>query len=101
MTVGHRAVLHGCVLEEESLVGMGAVILNGARVGRGALVAAGSLVPEGKEVPEGYLAMGVPAKHIRPLRESERIRILEGARGYVERARAYRDRLRVGPANPA
>lgn len=62
VTVGHRAVLHGCIIEDDALIGMGAVVLNGARVGRGAVVAAGAVVTEGSEVPEMTVAVGVPAK---------------------------------------
>lgn len=62
VTVGHRAVLHGCTIEDDVLVGMGAVVLNGARVGVGAVVGAGAVVTEGTEVPPGAVAVGVPAK---------------------------------------
>ncbi|MFN3369424.1 MAG: gamma carbonic anhydrase family protein [Thermus sp.] len=62
VTVGHRAVVHGAVVEEGALVGMGAVVLNGARVGRNAVVGAGAVVPPGMEIPEGTLALGVPAR---------------------------------------
>jgi carbonic anhydrase/acetyltransferase-like protein (isoleucine patch superfamily) len=66
VTVGHRAVVHGAVVEEGALIGMGAVVLNGARIGRGAVVGAGAVVPPGMEVPEGMLALGVPARVVRP-----------------------------------
>ena len=62
VSVGHRAVLHGCTIEDDVLIGMGAVVLNGARVGRGALVGAGAVVTQGTEVPAGAMALGVPAK---------------------------------------
>ncbi|MCC5947526.1 MAG: gamma carbonic anhydrase family protein [Nitriliruptoraceae bacterium] len=62
VTVGHRATLHGCVIEDDALIGMGAVVLNGARIGAGAVVAAGAVVREGQHVPPGTLAVGVPAK---------------------------------------
>jgi carbonic anhydrase/acetyltransferase-like protein (isoleucine patch superfamily) len=62
VTVGHRAILHGCTVEDDVLIGMGAIVLNGARIGRGAVVAAGAVVREGMEVPAGTLAVGVPAK---------------------------------------
>ncbi len=67
VTVGHRAVVHGAVVEEGALIGMGAVVLNGARVGRNAVVGAGAVVPAGTEVPEGMLALGVPARVVRPV----------------------------------
>src|SRR5579872_3923265 len=66
VTVGHAAVIHGCILEDDCLIGIGSIVLTGARVGRGAVVAAGALVPEGMQVPEGTLVMGTPAKPRRP-----------------------------------
>lgn len=62
VTVGHRAVLHGCTIEDDVLIGMGAVVLNGATVGAGAVIGAGAVVTEGMEVPAGAVAVGVPAK---------------------------------------
>lgn len=62
VTVGHRAILHGCTVEDDALIGMGAIVLNGAVIGRGALVAAGAVVREGMEVPPMTLVAGVPAK---------------------------------------
>ncbi len=66
-TIGHRAMLHGCTIGDNSLVGMGAIILNGARIGANSLVGAGALVTEGKEFPERSLIVGSPAKAIRTL----------------------------------
>lgn len=91
VTVGHRAVLHGCVVEDEALVGMGAQVLTGARVGRGALVAAGALVPEGAEVPAGAVAMGVPARIVRPVRAEEAERARRGVDHYVRLAALHRE----------
>src|SRR5262245_12005754 len=62
VTVGHLVMLHGCTVEDDALIGIGAIILNHARIGKGAVVAAGALVPEGMEVPPGMLVMGSPAK---------------------------------------
>jgi carbonic anhydrase/acetyltransferase-like protein (isoleucine patch superfamily) len=90
VTVGHRAILHGCTVADGALVGMGAVLLNGCRIGRGAIVAAGALVPEGAEVPDGMLAMGVPARVVRPLRPEEVERTQAGAAHYVALARRHR-----------
>ncbi len=90
VTVGHRAIVHGCRVEDGSLIGMGAVVLDRARVGRQALVAAGAVVREGFEVPDGMLAAGVPAKVVRPLTEEEKSGILESARNYVEYAEHFR-----------
>ena len=88
VSVGHRAVLHGCTVEDDVLIGMGAVVLNGARVGRGSLVAAGTVVLEGTEVPPGSLVAGVPGKVRRATTEAEQQRIVENAASY----RALRDR---------
>jgi len=96
VTIGHGVILHGCTIEDEALIGMGAVVLNGACIGRGALVGAGALVPEGAEIPPGVLALGVPARVVRPLTDAERERIRHGVEHYVERARAYREALQAG-----
>ncbi len=90
VTVGHRAVLHGCTVEDESLVGMGAVVLTGARIGRGSLVAAGSLVLEGAVVPPGSLVAGVPAKVRRELSAVEVERLRGNAAEYVALAARHR-----------
>ncbi|RKN46940.1 gamma carbonic anhydrase family protein [Streptomyces hoynatensis] len=94
VSVGHRAVVHGCLVEEDSLVGMGAVLLNGARVGRGSLIAAGAVLLEGTSVPPGSLVAGVPGKVRRALTAAER----EGLRATAAR---YRDLARRHAAHPA
>ncbi|MCB1162101.1 MAG: gamma carbonic anhydrase family protein [Candidatus Krumholzibacteriia bacterium] len=71
VTVGHRAILHGCTVEDDVLVGMGAVVLNGARIGRGSLIAAGALVREGAEIPPFSLVVGLPAAVKRSLPEED------------------------------
>lgn len=71
VSVGHNCVLHGCTVGDDALVGMSSTILNGAKIGAGAVVGAGSLVTQGMEIPPGHLAMGLPAKIIRPLNENE------------------------------
>jgi gamma-carbonic anhydrase len=90
VTVGHSVVLHGCTVEDESLIGIGAIVLNGARIGAGSVVAAGALVPEGMEIPPGSLAMGVPAKVRREVSAEEKERFRLNAQHYVELAQAYR-----------
>ncbi len=90
VTIGHRVILHGCAVEDEVLVGMGAVLLSGSRVGRGALVAAGAVVLEGFEVPAGSIAAGVPAKVRGRVDETLRERILKGAETYARLASAHR-----------
>ena len=91
VTVGHMAVLHGCIIEDEVLIGIGAIVLNGAKIGKGAVIAAGALVPEGMEIPAGTLAMGVPAKPKRPVTEDEKERFRVNCNNYVKRAQDYRD----------
>ncbi|MCA6092866.1 gamma carbonic anhydrase family protein [Streptomyces sp. SCA3-4] len=90
VTVGHNAVLHGCTVEDDVLIGMGATVLNGARIGAGSLVAAQALVPQGMQVPPGSLVAGVPAKVRRELTEEEREHIRVNAAMYVELAKAHR-----------
>lgn len=66
-TVGHKAILHGCTIGEQSLIGMGATVLNGAKIGRNCLIGAGALITEGKVIPDGSLVMGAPGKVVRDL----------------------------------
>jgi gamma-carbonic anhydrase len=89
VTIGHGAIIHGCIIESCSLIGMGAVILDNARVGRCAIVAAGAVVREDAVVPEGTLVAGVPARVVRPVTEAERRQLLESAGHYVRYARSY------------
>lgn len=89
--VGHRAILHGCLVEDECMVGMGAIVLNHARIGAGSVIGAGALVPEGMDVPPGSLALGVPARIVRPVDEALRARVRETWSHYVEQARRHRD----------
>lgn len=91
VTVGHNAVLHGCVIEDDVLVGMGATVLNGARIGTGSLVAAAALVPQGMQVPPHSLVAGVPAKVRRELTEEERAVVRLNAEHYVALAELHRD----------
>jgi len=89
VTVGHRATVHGCRVGDGALVGIAAVVLDGAEVGELALVGAGSLVPPGAKIPARHLALGVPARVVRPLRDDELRQQRERALEYVETARAY------------
>lgn len=95
VTVGHKAVLHGCTIGDGTLIGIGSVVLNGARVGAGTLLGAGSLVPEGKEIPAGVLAVGTPARVVRELGPEEKARILWASANYVERSRMYASEMRA------
>jgi carbonic anhydrase/acetyltransferase-like protein (isoleucine patch superfamily) len=88
--VGHRAILHGCEIEDRCLVGMGSIILNGARIGTGSVIAAGALVPEGMQVPPGSLVMGVPGRIVRPVDAALAARIEGTWQRYVAHARRHR-----------
>ncbi|MEV6105241.1 gamma carbonic anhydrase family protein [Streptomyces sp. NPDC051940] len=89
VTVGHNAVVHGCVIEDDVLIGMGSTVLNGARIGAGSLVAAQALVPQGLQVPPGSLVAGVPAKVKRALTDEEREHIRINAEMYTALARMH------------
>lgn len=89
VTVGHRAILHACQVEDHCLVGMGAVVLSGARVGEGSIVAAGALVPERTVIPPGSLYAGVPARLRRKLAGADRKFIDSHASHYLEYKEAY------------
>ncbi|MFI1017716.1 gamma carbonic anhydrase family protein [Streptomyces sp. NPDC020965] len=95
VTVGHNAVLHGCTVEDDVLIGMGATVLNGAHIGAGSLVAAQALVPQGMRVPANSLVAGVPAKVRRELTEEERAGIRLNAAMYLELAEGHRGAVRV------
>jgi carbonic anhydrase/acetyltransferase-like protein (isoleucine patch superfamily) len=99
VTVGHRAILHGCTVGDGCLVGMGAILLNGVRLGEGSVVGAGAVLTEGTEVPPGSLVLGVPGKVIRPVDEAMRGRIEHAWRHYVAEAR--RHRAGAFPVQPA
>ncbi len=91
VSIGHGAVVHGCVIEDDCLIGMGATILNRAVIGAGSLVAAGAVVLEDTVIPPGSLVAGVPAKVRRELSEAEREGVKANASHYVELAAAHRD----------
>lgn len=89
VTVGHRCIIHGCVIGDETLVGMGAIIMDGARIGKHCVVAAGALVTEGMQVPDGSMVMGFPAKVKRALSEEEIARNMAYAEHYRIEARRH------------
>jgi carbonic anhydrase/acetyltransferase-like protein (isoleucine patch superfamily) len=91
VTVGHSAVVHACTIEDEVLVGMGAVVLDGAVVGAQSLIGARSLVTQGTQIPAGSLVLGSPAKVVRPLTEKERASLKGMAEKYVKVAAYYLD----------
>lgn len=90
VTIGHRAVIHGCVIEDEVLIGMGAIILDGAHICKGAVVGAGALVVPGMEVPANTLALGVPAAVRGVLNEQQRGMNDTAVNNYLARKEAYR-----------
>ena len=83
VTVGHRAILHACTVEDECLIGMGATILDGAVIGKGSIVGAHALVTKGTHIPPGSLVLGAPAKVVRPLRPEEIADIRTWADHYI------------------
>ncbi len=93
VSVGHLVMIHGCTIRENSLIGIGAIVLNRAVVGRNCLVGAGALVPEGKTIPDGSLVLGVPGKVVRSLTPEEIALNTYIADHYVEQSRRYRQGL--------
>ncbi len=94
VTVGHRAILHGCTVHDEVLIGMGAVLMNGVVVGEQSIVGAGALLTEGLQVPAGSLVYGAPAKVISKLGEKERAQIKHWAEKYCRVAANYLESAR-------
>ncbi|SFA85311.1 gamma carbonic anhydrase family protein [Clostridium frigidicarnis] len=90
VTVGHNAIVHGCVVGDNCLIGMGAIILNRADIGNNTIIGAGSLVTEGKKIPSGVLCLGSPAKVIRNLTEEEIDGLKKHAQGYVDLSKDYK-----------
>jgi carbonic anhydrase/acetyltransferase-like protein (isoleucine patch superfamily) len=93
VTVGHKVMLHGCTIGENSLIGIGSTVLNGANIGNNCLVGANSLVTEGKSFPDGSLILGAPAKVVRELTEEEISANQESASHYVENAARFSEQL--------
>jgi carbonic anhydrase/acetyltransferase-like protein (isoleucine patch superfamily) len=89
VTVGHRVVLHACTIEDACLIGMGAIVMDGALIRREVILGAGSLVPPGKELESGYLYVGNPAKRVRALTEQEREQLRYSAEHYVRLKNRY------------
>ena len=97
VSVGHKAMLHGCTVGDGALIGVNSVVLNGARIGAGSLIGANSLIPEGRQIPDGVLVIGSPGKIVRELKSGEKNLLLGNARDYLERAKEYRRTLRLQP----
>ena len=94
VSIGHKAMLHGCSVGEGTLIGINSVILNGAKIGKGCLVGAGALVTEGKEFPDHSLILGTPAKVVRTLTEEDLLRLQGNAASYVERGQRFKAELK-------
>ncbi len=94
-TIGHKVMLHGCTIGENSLIGMGATILNGAKIGKNCLIGAGALITEGKEIPDGSLVMGVPGKVVRQLDDTAIQNLRASALHYQENAARFAKGLRA------
>ena len=84
VTIGHQCIIHACTIGDDTLIGMGSIVLDGAKIGKNCIVGAGSLVTQHKEFPDGYMIFGSPAKAIRPLTEAEIQGIIENGKGYVD-----------------
>ncbi|PLC49285.1 gamma carbonic anhydrase family protein [Pollutimonas subterranea] len=93
VTIGHQAMLHGCTIEDGTLIGIQAIILNRAVIGRNSLVGAGAVVTEGKVFPERSLILGAPAKVVRTLTDDDIATLHKNATGYAERAARYKTDL--------
>ena len=91
VSLGHKAMVHGAIVEEGALIGIGAIVLGGARVGKGALVAAGSLVPPGKTVPPNTLWAGLPGKPVRELNDGDRLVLEHTPTAYAAYAVQHKD----------
>ncbi len=89
VTIGHNAVVHGCMVASKVLIGMGAIVLDGAEIHEESIVGAGALVPPGFVLPSGRLAVGVPAKAVRNLTDDERENIRVSAENYIKNSRLY------------
>lgn len=95
VTVGHKVMLHGCTVHEQSLIGIGSILLNGSVIGKNSLVGANTLIPEGKEYPEGVLILGSPGKVVRQLSDEEQLGLLHSAEHYISNAERFRQSLKA------
>ena len=95
VTIGHHCVLHGCKIEDDCLIGMGAIIMNGVRIGRGSIIGAGAVLLEGMEIPEFSMVIGSPAKIKKTYDESILDNIRKSAKIYVKRSISYREKSSV------
>lgn len=94
-TIGHKVMLHGCQIGDNSLIGINSVVLNGAKIGKNCLIGANSLIPEGKEIPDGSMVLGSPGKVVRQLSEAQIQVIGLSAAHYVQNFKRFRKELKI------
>lgn len=92
ITVGHNVTLHGCLIKDRCLIGMGSIILDGVEVGEDSIIGAGALVTERSVIPPRSLVLGMPGKVVRQLKDEEVARILKSAKNYIEYSKEYKER---------
>ena len=97
VAIGHRAIVHGSTVEDDCLIAMGAILLNGVHVGSGSIVGAGAMCPEGMQIPPNSLAIGIPARVVRRTTDAERERIKHTVESYLELQKRYKE----GPSSRA
>ncbi len=95
VTIGHNAILHGCTIGDNVLIGMGAIVLDGAKIGDQCLIGAGSLIPPGKEIPPRSLVVGSPGRVKRTLNDTEITALKTSASGYAQKAQIYLSEVQV------
>ncbi len=95
VTIGHMVMLHGCVIGDNSLVGIGAIVLNGAKIGKNCLIGANALVTEGKEIPDNSMVLGSPGKVARELSSEQIEGLKRSANSYVANSKKFREQLRT------
>ena len=94
-TIGHKAMLHGCTIGDNTLIGMGATVLNGAKIGKNCLVGAGALITEGKSIPDGSMVLGMPGKVVKQLDEVTIVGLLKSAENYQANAIRFMNSLDI------
>jgi carbonic anhydrase/acetyltransferase-like protein (isoleucine patch superfamily) len=95
VTIGHQAMVHGCTIGDNSLIGIGAVILDGARIGSNTLIGAGAIIGNNKEIPDGVLVLGAPGKVVRELTDDDKRMLEMSAKGYAAKARLFSQSLKA------
>ena len=93
-TIGHKVMLHGCMIGDNTLIGMGAIVLNGAKIGNNCLIGAGALITEGKEIPDNSLVMGSPGKVVRQLDDAAAQKLTFSAQHYQDNMHKFRATLK-------